>query len=228
MRIVFRSVLLQPPEIAPAALEAAVVAVLDEFLQSAERVVFALRVRVVLYAVDLDAAVVLGEGLIMRPGFGIGLDGVKDPVFKNEARRVEVGCGGQAGGRHFAQSDEAAAPRYVLLAPVASLAARREVLDGFPVVDAFLGAVDPSEAQRHLHGIDIPHHAGAGRIRPVDAQPEIRGPVVIFQEPLVQLLAGMYVEQVGDFHIADKFTIFRNFASVINLHSGWDLSAKTT
>ncbi len=74
------------------------------------------------------------------------------------------------------------------------------MLDGLAVVDAFHRAVDPAEAERHLDGVHVAHHAGAVGFRPVDPQPEIgRGPVVLLI-PAVQILAGVYVQQVGDFH----------------------------
>ena len=180
-------------KVTPAGLHLAVVAVLDEFLQGLLGVFGPVGVLVVLDSVYFDSAVVLGAGTEETPGAGIGPDGIGHPVFVDKEVGVEVGGYGQAGGGHLAGLDEAAAADQVLLAPVAALAARGEVLDGLAVVDAFLGAVNPAETERHLNCIDIAHHAREVGIGPVYAQPEVANVVVILQVPLVELLAGVYV-----------------------------------
>ena len=194
------SLLLQTAEVAPAGLEFAVVAVLDEFGQEMLGVVFAGGVVVVLDAVYFDAAVVVRGGLEERPGLFIGPKSVQDPVLEDEAGRVQRRCNGQPGGGHFSRAHEAAAAYEVMLAPVTSLPPRGEVLDGFAVVDAFHGAVYPAEAQRHLHGVYVADHAGTVGRCPVHPQPEILCRRVMLHVPRVQLLAGVYVQQVGDFH----------------------------
>ena len=82
----------------------------------------------------------------MLPGLTVGLDGVDDPVLVDEMRWVDVGDDGKSCRRHLVRRDEAAATHEILLAPVASLAARREALYGLSVVDALHGAVNPPEA----------------------------------------------------------------------------------
>jgi len=169
------------------------VAILDEFLQGLAGVVGAVGVLVVLDSVYFDSAVVLGAGTEETPGAGIGPDGIGHPVFVDKEVGVEVGGYGQAGGGHLSGLDEAAAAHQVLLAPVAALAARGEVLDGFAFVDAFLGAVYPAEAERHLDGIDVAHYAGVIGLSAVYAQPEVAHLVVVVLVPLVELLAGVDV-----------------------------------
>jgi len=184
----------QAPEITPPGLHLAVVAVLDELLQGLLGVFGTVGVLIVLDPVYLDAAVVLWAGTIELPSLLIGPDGIGHPVFIDKELGVEVRGYGQAGGCHLTGLDEAAASDQVLLAPVAALAARGEVLDGLAVINALLGAVYPAKAQRHLYGIDIPHHAWTVSFRPVYAQPEITHLVVILLVPLVEFLAGMYVK----------------------------------
>ena len=190
----------QPAEVVPAGLHFAVVAVADEFLQGVLRVRLAPGVVVVLDAVCLDAPVVRREGEEMPPGLRVGANGVEEPFFENEALRVEVRRDGETGRGHFPQPDQAPAALDILLAPVAALAPRGEMLDGFAVVDALLGAVDPAEAQRDFHGVDIAHDAGTVGRGAVDPQPEIGGRGVVLLVPAVQLFPGMYVKQTGDFH----------------------------
>ena len=185
--------LAQPSKITPARLHPTGVAVLDELGQEVLGVVLAGGVVVVLDAVYLDATVVVREGLEVVPGLVIGLEGVQDPIFEDEAGGVEVRCYGQARGGHFACADESAASDQILLAPVAALPSGREVLDGFAIVDALLGTVDPSEAQRHLNGVHVSDNAGAIGPCPIHAQPEVRHRVVILQVPRVQFLAGVDV-----------------------------------
>ena len=78
------------------------------------------------------------------------------------------------------------------------------MLYGLSVIDALLGAVYPSEAQRNLHGIHIAYDAGERFPGAVDAQPEPRHPVVILQIPGIKILAGMYVKQIGNFHMSGQ------------------------
>ena len=84
--------------------------------------------------------------------------------------------------------------------PVALLAAWREVLDGFSVIDTFHRTVYPSKAESNLHGIDIPHYARTVCGSAVHSQPETTDFVVILLIPPVQILAGMYVKQVSYVH----------------------------
>lgn len=198
--IIYTLMSLVSPKITPPSLHLAVVAVLDEFLQGLLGVFGTVGVLIVLDSVYLDAAVVLGTGAVETPGLGIGLNGVDYPVFIDKQLGVEVWGYGKAGGCHLTGLDEASASDQVLLAPVATLAARGEVLDGLAVINALLGAVNPAKAQRHLYGIHVPHYARAVSFRPVYAQPEITHLIVIILVPLVQFLAGVYVKQVGYFH----------------------------
>ena len=89
--------LLQPPEIAPAGLELAVVAVADELSQELLGIIHAGGVVVVLDAVHLDATVVLRAGLEELPGLVIGPNGVQNPVLEDEAGGVQRRRHGQTG-----------------------------------------------------------------------------------------------------------------------------------
>ena len=190
----------QPSIITPAGLKLAGVAVLDELGQEVLGVVLAGGVVVVLDAVYLDAAVVVWAGLEELPSLGIGLEGVQDPVFEDEGRWIKRRRHGQARGGHFPKLDQAAASDQILLAPVAALPAGCEVLDGFARVNALLGTVDPPKAQRHLHGVHVSDHPGAIGRSSIHAQPKVPRRRVILHVPRVQLLAGVYVQKVGDFH----------------------------
>ena len=136
----------------------------------------------------------------MLPGLPVGLDGGDDPILVDEMRRGYIGDYRKSCRHHLARLDEAAATHEILLAPVASLAARREALYGLSVVDALHGAVNPPEAERHLDSIDIAHHPLTVGFRAVDAQPEVGGLVVVILIPAVKLLTGVNVKQIGDFH----------------------------
>jgi len=192
--------LLQPSEIAPAGLELAVVAVADEFGQRSKGVVLTGSVVVVLDAVHLDSAVVFRAGLEEMPSLVIGPNGVQNPVLEDEAGGVQRRRYGQAGWGHFPQPHQTPAAGQIMLAPVASLPAGREVLHRLAVVNAFLRTVDPAEAQCHLHGVHVSDYAGAIGRCPVHAQPEVRHRGVMLKVPRVQLLARVYVKQVGDVH----------------------------
>ena len=149
---------------------------------------------VVLNAVDHDAAVVFGSRTIEFPGGLIGLEGVKSPVLEDEMFRVHVGEDRQPRRGHLPQLDEPTAAFQVMLAPVAALPPRTIALDGLAVVDPLLGTVDPPEAQRHLHGIDIPHHPGALLPRPVAPDPELPCLVVVLLVPAIEVFPGVYVQ----------------------------------
>lgn len=128
---------------------------------------------IMLYAIDLDAAIVLGERKIVIPSLIVGFYGIDNPIFIDEMRRVDVGDYGESCWRHLTGFNEAATAHEVLLTPVASFTPRREVLNWLPVVDALHGAVNPTEAERHLDGIDIADHASTVGFGAVDAKPEI-------------------------------------------------------
>ena len=138
--------LLQPAEVAPAGLEAAGVAVADELGQRVLRVFRTASVLVVLDAVDFDSAIGRWEGLEVLPGQPVGFDGVQDPVFENEAPRIEVRRHSQARRRHLAQTYQAAATSQILLAPVGTTASGREMLYRLAIVDPLLSTVDPAKA----------------------------------------------------------------------------------
>lgn len=76
--------ILQPPEIAPAGLETAVVAVVDELPEGLLCVFRSARVLVVLDTVHLDATVVLRKGLEVSPSLLISLKSVQHPVLKDK------------------------------------------------------------------------------------------------------------------------------------------------
>ena len=158
------------------------------------RIVGALGVGVVLDAVDHDAAVVGGGGAVEVPGGLIGLEGVENPVLEEEMGRVYVGEDRQPRRGHFPQLDEPTAALQIMLAPVAALPPRTVALDGLAVVDPLLGTVDPPEAQRHLHGIDIPHHPGALLPRPIAPDPELPHLIVVLLVPPIKLFPGVYVQ----------------------------------
>ena len=181
-------------------------AVVDELPQGLEGVVFAFGMVIMLDAVHLDAAIVLREETVILPGLLVGLDGVDDPILIDKMRRVDIGDDGEPGRGHLSRFDEAATAHKVLLAPVAALAARREVLDRLPVVNALHGTVYPSETQGHLNGIEVTNYTWTVRLRTVDAQPEVGGLIVVFNVPPIKLLTGMDVKQRGDFHYMGLFT----------------------
>jgi len=182
------------------------VAIVDELFQDLEGVILAFGMVIMLDAVHFDTAVVLRERTIIFPCLLVGLDGIDDPILKDEMRRVDVGDDGESGRRHLSRLDEASAAHKVLLAPVAALAARCEVLYGLPVVNALHGAVNPPETQSYLNGIDIANHTWTVCFRSVDAQPEVVGFIVVLNIPLIKLVPGMNVKQRGDFHYMGLFT----------------------
>ena len=108
-------------------------------------------------------------------------------------RRGNIGDDSEPGGRHLSSFDEAAAAHEVLLAPVAAFAARCEALQGFPIVNALQGAVDPPETQGHLNGINVTDYIRTVRFRAVDAQPEFGNFVVVLYIPLIQIRSRMNV-----------------------------------
>ena len=207
----------QPPEIAPAGLHLAVVAIVDELPQGLEGVVFAFGMVIMLDAVHLDAAVVFGKGTIVLPCLLVGLDGVDDPILIDEMRRVDIRDDGEPGGCHFSCFDEASAAHEVLFAPIAAFASRRKVLYGFSLVNALHGAVYPPETQSHLDGIYVTDHTWTVRFRTVDAQPEVGGLIVVLLVSPIKFLSGMDVKQRGDFHYIGLFTGRKNTTSFVRV-----------
>ena len=143
----------------------------------------------------------------MHPRLLIGPDGIEQPVFKDKQRGVQIRCYSQSGGGHFSAFYKPSAALQILLAPVAALAARGEMLYGFADIDSLHGAVNPAKTERHLDGIHVSDHTGVIGLRPVYAQPEITDFVVILLIPPIQFRARMNVKQIGYLHnISSKMT----------------------
>lgn len=142
-----------------------------------------------LYAVDFDALVIFREALEMLPSLRVRFQCLDNPSLKNEMLRVEVRDYSESGRSHISDSNEPAATLDVLLAPVAALAPRREMLDSLAVVDAFHGAVYPAEAQSDFNCIHVRDHSRVRLACAVDANPESRHFVMMLQVPVIQFLA---------------------------------------
>ena len=118
---------------------------------------------------------------------------------------IMVGQHGESCRCHFSQIYEPSASLDVVPAPVASFASGSEMLDRFTVVNAFLRAVYPAEAQCHLHSIYIPDNARIFSIGSVYTNPEARYLVVVGKIPSIEFFSGVYVKQICDFLYARLF-----------------------
>ena len=118
-----------------------------------------------------------------------------DSYFGANGRFIQIRGGGEAGGSHLAGFDKPAAADQIVLTPVTAFSAGRKTLDGLAFIDALQRAVNPAEAQGHLHGIGVTDDTGTGGFGPIDAQPEFGHPLVVLQVPVVQLFPGINLQQ---------------------------------
>lgn len=179
------SIVEQPPVVVPFAEHYVPARVLDEFFEAAFEQFGLLPLD--LDGVDSDALVEAGK---MPEVFPDGLVGLQC------AQYVAVDC--EAGGRHIGKDGtprvghapelfQPAAAFLVQLAPCGMRSARREPLCGNAAFKALHGTVNPAEAERLFHRVDVPERAVVLRPPALYGDPAFARAVMMFGKPKPQL-----------------------------------------
>lgn len=179
------SIVEQPPVVVPFAEHHVPARVLDEFFEAAFEQFGLLPLD--LDGVDSDALVERRKALEVFPDGLVGLQCAQYAAVDCEAGRRHIGKDGAARVGHSSELFQTAATLLVQLAPCGMRPARREPLRGNAAFKTLHGAVNPAEAERLFHRVDVPERAVVMRPPALYGDPTFARTVMMFGKPEPQL-----------------------------------------